>query len=251
MGEQSGEVQGVQNENILEDVKNVNKQLDTESDAFGPWMQVSYNRPSRNNVRASYTGRRNGSIGYFGKAGNGNQDVSGPSINGAGKFGKDREGRTDVGKGMTEIDSRKMEEYGSRGSQTGISLQTMANSGNVLAEISNIVSYRKNSSSTISNKYLKDDDMVKTCFNKPFKETMPQKRVVGKGRKNNKGKLHVTDSQTSDMVEVLEDSDVLKSLHKEVIGVVSFDNQSVLPIADYNSKEVTPVSITVRAAGSH
>ncbi|KAI9191587.1 hypothetical protein LWI28_010462 [Acer negundo] len=127
------------------------------------------------------------------------------------------------------------EEYGSRGSQTGISLQTMANSGNVLAEISNIVSYRKNSSSTISNKYLKDDDMVKTCFNKPFKETMPQKRVVGKGRKNNKGKLHVTDSQTSDMVEVLEDSDVLKSLHKEVIGVVSFDNQSVLPIADYNS----------------
>ncbi|KAK0606599.1 hypothetical protein LWI29_001323 [Acer saccharum] len=171
---------------------------------------------------------------------------------GVGKLGKKGESSTASGKEVAGSDTRKVthenrevkkvggsrfsvlsngmeEEFGAGISQAGNNSQDMAGNGSVLAEISNTGLYRKKIYSSNSNKYLKDDVAVKTCFNKPFKESVIQKRVVGKGRNSNKGKIQGTDPQNSDMEELLEDSEVLKSLHKEAMGAVRIDDQSLPP----------------------
>ncbi|KAK1551735.1 hypothetical protein Q3G72_003682 [Acer saccharum] len=184
--EQNEEGQGVQNVNVQNDMQNVTMQPATESASFGPWMQVTYNRTSRNNVGSSYGGRRNGSGFYSSKIGNGNQNTSGTSRHGAGKLGKKGESSTASGKEVAGSDTRKVthenrevkkvggsrfsvlsdgmeEEFGVGISQAGNNSQDMAGNGSVLAKISNT------------------------------------------------------------------DSEVLKSLHKEAMGAVGIDDQSLSP----------------------
>lgn len=108
VGEQNVKVQGEQNVNMQDDVRTVTMQPVTKSNSFGPWIQVSYNRTGRNNMVLLYAGRRNGTSIYFGKIGNGNQNVSGTSRYEAGKTGNDGEGRIESVKGVEGIDSRKV-----------------------------------------------------------------------------------------------------------------------------------------------
>ncbi|KAK4842030.1 hypothetical protein QYF36_014584 [Acer negundo] len=170
------------------------KRARSQNDVDGVETQVSYSRTGRNNVVSSYAGRRNGTSIYSGKIDNGNRNVSGTSGYGAGKPRKDEEGRIESGKGVGGTNSRKVKAEKNGGEE---------------------------------GEKLKDNVTKKTCFNKSFKETVPHKRVVGKGRNSNKEKAHMLDLLTSDMEEVLEDSNVLKSLHKEVMGVVGTDYQSL------------------------
>ncbi|KAI9182723.1 hypothetical protein LWI28_028248 [Acer negundo] len=182
---------------------------------------VARQMTNRNNVGSFYAGKKSGTVANLGKTGNGSRNINGLSGHVADKYGKNREGRKELAKEVVGSDARKTvltnkgvkngakkvggsrfsilsegleEEIGMGISDVGLSSYNMAQPSTVLTEISNIRSSRK-------------------------------KDFVGKGRTSNKGNVRVLDSRSNDMEEVLEDSDVLQSLHKEVMGVVGSEVQ--------------------------
>ncbi|KAK1559627.1 hypothetical protein Q3G72_016631 [Acer saccharum] len=233
------EGQGVQNVKLQNDIQNEIMQPSTESASFGPWMQVTYNRTSRNNVGSSYGGRRNGAGFYSSKIGNGNRNTSGTPGHGAGKFGKKGESSTGNGKEVAGCDTRKVIHENREVKKVGGSRFSVLSNG-MEEEYGEGISQAGNKSHDM------DDAAVKTWFNKPFKESLSQKRVVGKGRNSNKGKIQGTDPQNSDMEELLDESEVLKSLHKEVMGAVGIDDQSLPPNDERSSVENGETDINIQ-----
>ncbi|KAK4848534.1 hypothetical protein QYF36_014292 [Acer negundo] len=203
MGEQSGTAQA--------DVQKEKVQNDVEKDTFRPWLQVSYGRTNRNNVGSFYAGKKSGTVANLGKTGNGSRNINGLSGHVADKYGKNREGRKKLAKEVVGSDARKT---------------VLTNKG-----VKNGAKKVGGSRFSILSEGLEEEigmgisDVENNCFNKPFKDNVVERRFVGKGRTSNKGNVRVLDSRSNDMEEVLEDSDVLQSLHKEVMGVVGSEVQ--------------------------
>ncbi|KAK0590300.1 hypothetical protein LWI29_025123 [Acer saccharum] len=244
---------GKQSDNVQVEAQMDNVQQDVETDSFGPWMQVSYGRAGRNNMGSFYAGKKTGPIAHFGKINSGNRSANGPPGNGAGSSGNTREGRRDSVRGVVGSEPRKVanvnrggktgakkvdgsrfsilskgleEELGMDNSGAGPSSHIMGDDSTVLAEISNTGSSRMTAASSTFHKYLKDDVTGKTSANKPFKNIAPMRRIVRRGRLSTKGKSHVIESKAADTKEELEDTEVLQSLHKEVMGAVGGAGQS-------------------------
>ncbi|KAK1591938.1 hypothetical protein Q3G72_016303 [Acer saccharum] len=160
--------------------------VSAKDDPYGPWLQVSYGRNMRNNNGPKFAGKRSENGGSFGKMETVNRVESGPSTQGVETSRQDTETRKDA----------------------------VPRKG--LVEISNIERFNRKHLTSPASKYLVSNLGDKSSFNKSLKENVRK----GNMKVNKKDKLHVSypkyGSQSKDMEEDLQDSEVLKILHKEV-----------------------------------
>lgn len=212
------------------------------NDLYGPWMQVSYGRNGRNTLGGQYAGRRSGNMGSVGKNISSDKKQS-PPEHGTGKSGKlsstvivtslPGKESMNVSPSILKDKGSSMNREGSRFAilseemdevvELNRSLNRAGNQNKtsrtkVLAEISNLGDTSTNNISSSRSRYLTDSNIASTSFNKPFKENNTRVWVKGRGKITKKDKQHLVISQQDSLAEDIEDSEVLKSLHKDLIN---------------------------------
>ena len=89
-----------------------------------------------------------------------------------------------------------------------------------MAEISNPGDASTDATTSSPNKYLIDPNTGPKIFNKPFKENDNRVWAKGTGKWTKKDIHQPARSKQAVVVENIEDSDVLKSLHKDLLNSV-------------------------------
>ncbi|KAK1560893.1 hypothetical protein Q3G72_031988 [Acer saccharum] len=201
------------------------------NDPFGPWMQVSYGRNGRNNGGVKNFGKKSGHVGNSSGVGSVSKvnasnrineirkiDVvkNGPSKSGVNNGAK-IQGNGKVGGSRFEILNEVLEEnVDVTKEQFHVYKQKIPDAGKVLSDISNRGKTTNEQLSSHANKFLV---VNQDRFNKPFKVNGKREGSgsIGKGYKGGKQSGKVVVSQQEGMEDVLEDSDVLKALHQDML----------------------------------
>ncbi|KAK1592004.1 hypothetical protein Q3G72_017460 [Acer saccharum] len=204
-------------------------------DSFGLWKQVAYGRNGRNAGGSNFGGKKPGNVDTLGKSNSTTKVGSGPSSYGVESFGKGMGNRRMMERVPAVVSGQKVV-YPSKNGKPGISViegsrfavlsddvvdNTSSNkvlnksmdkgkgiSNSVLSEISNRVLSRKKKTSLSPNKYLQNagTDYCRTTI-------LLKENICGEG-------IQVCNEGSSGVVEDLEDSDILRSLHLSVMDSV-------------------------------
>ncbi|KAK0592151.1 hypothetical protein LWI29_014241 [Acer saccharum] len=225
--------------------------------------EVSYGRNRWSNNGPKFAGKRGGYGNNSGQMDSGYKIESGPFSRGNETSSQDTESIKEIGKNISNRSS-KTSLASSRGVMAGgktvggsrfeilnvgldmecnedldqnqSGVQGKPNVREGLVEISNIENLNRKKSNSPASKYLVNKIGDKSSFNKALKENV-RKGNVKMSKKGKQQVIHTQSrTQTKDMDEDLQDSEVLKIFHREVSQVRVVDSQS--PFLDETSDNI-------------
>ncbi|KAK1565411.1 hypothetical protein Q3G72_025917 [Acer saccharum] len=196
-----------------------------ESEPFGPWMQVSYGRNYRTNM-----GYRAGNRGYGDGKKSGNYGTDG-------KTGAGPQQRYEIPGAGEDVSRQVMEQSNSMGKVRAVrSVETSVMTSN----ISKLKA--KKPLKKCATKYLVDTNTAKN-ISKPSKENFIEKGPRKNGKAVKKKYQQTVSGQQGGMEDNLDDSEVLQSLHKDLVEVERIekphtDITNTVPLSNDNQVDV-------------
>ncbi|KAK1568848.1 hypothetical protein Q3G72_029685 [Acer saccharum] len=208
------------------------------TDTYGPWMQVSYRRNGKMGLGATSGGKKASAMGSMGKVSSDTRLGGGPPMSGGDVSGKGVGNRKETIKPYVAKNGRQMGNYVKEGNNnlggsrfailseevmegpgtTGLPIpkkHTLAPVTTVLTDISNKTGNRKKLVPSLATKYLVTATSNKSHHSVSSKEYRGGGITPGCTVGSIKGKQTIVELE-----EDLEDSEVLKLLHKDMMDTV-------------------------------